>query len=192
MIKAVRSRCDGDVRGRRRRRRRRHDRGHHHQHCDADRHRHPRGDCQGADPSDTPAVAHRRFLPQPRPRLTPGTSLTASVQQARCRSLGMCKAKNFVIRIVFSKVFALANTDKSQICVAVSKRAGTDSSDAAHQDKTPPRIVRFQALTMARWSAGLCDHRLRATATAAVWSSIREQGGASRGAGRSMNRSMSG
>ena len=40
---------------------------------------------------------------------------------------------------MFSKVFALANTDNSQICVAVSKWAGTDSSDAAHQDTTPPK-----------------------------------------------------
>ena len=40
---------------------------------------------------------------------------------------------------------------------------------------------------MARWSAGRCDHRLPATASAAVCSSIREQGGASREAGRSMN-----
>jgi hypothetical protein len=35
--------------------------------CDADRYRHPRGDCQGADPSDTPAVAHRRVLPSRAP-----------------------------------------------------------------------------------------------------------------------------
>ena len=45
----------------------------------------------------------------------------------------------------------------------------------------------ISALTMARWPAGRCDHRLRATAPAALWWSIREQGGASRGAGRSMN-----
>ena len=94
------------------------------------------------------------FPSQPRPRLTTGTSLRASVQQARCRSVrAWAKLQNFVIRIVVSKVFALANTDKSQICVAVSKWAGTDSSRAANQDKTPPKIVRFQALTMARWSA---------------------------------------
>src|SRR6185369_1558832 len=55
----------------------------------------------------------------PRPLLTPGTSLTASVQQPVCRSLACAKPKNFVIRILFSKVFSLENTDESQIYVAV-------------------------------------------------------------------------
>ena len=59
---------------------------------------------------------------------------------------------NFVIRIVFSKVFSLANTDNSQICVAVSKWAGTDSSRAVNQDETLPKIGRFQTLTGDRHS----------------------------------------
>src|SRR6185295_3035509 len=55
------------------------------------------------------------------------------------------KHKILVIRIAFSKVFLLANADTSQICVAVSKWAGTDGSDAAHEDKTPPRSCDLSA-----------------------------------------------
>ena len=78
---------------------------------------------------------------------------------------------------MFSKVFSLENTDESQICVSVIKRAGTDSSDAAHQDTTPPTSCDVRR---SRWLGGLrdfetIDSELRLLA--AVWWSIREDCG---------------
>ena len=78
---------------------------------------------------------------------------------------------------MFSKVLSLENTDESQIYVSVSKRAGTDSSDAAHQDTNAAKIVRCQALTMA---GGLRDFETidsEQRLLAAVWWSIREDCG---------------
>jgi hypothetical protein len=79
--------------------------------------------------------------------------------------------KNLVIWRVFSNVFALTNTDKSQICVAVSKWAGTDSRIQQTRTQHRPKIVPIQAphsglsdfetfdaelplLTAVRWSVG--------------------------------------
>jgi hypothetical protein len=65
---------------------------------------------------------------------------------------------------VFSKLFALADTDNPQICVAVSKRAGTDSSEAAHQYATP---LKNRAISKrSRWLGGLRDFE---TIDAELW-----------------------
>jgi len=78
---------------------------------------------------------------------------------------------------MFSKVLSLENTDESQIYVSVSKRAGTDSSDAAHQDTTPARPC---DLRRSRWLGGLRDFETidsEQRLLAAVWWSIREDFG---------------